>query len=223
MYYNKVTKNKSRSEERNNMSNNTIKVIKERSTTNFYQPNKQLSVDKISELIEIATTAPTAFNLQNWKFIAVRSQSAKAKLRKLAWNQEKVSEASVTFIVCGTLPDHRVMGERLSPSITAGIMPQGIISTWSEAAKNLYFEYPQRSRDEAMRTATFGAATLIIAATSMGLGTTPMIGFDSTKVKVAFELAEHEIPVMLLAVGYAKEENWSQKTRRPVKDVLEII
>lgn len=205
------------------MSNNTIRVIKGRSTTNFYQPNKELSIDKVSELIEIATTAPTAFNLQNWKFIAVRSKNAKTKLRELSWNQEKVSEASVTFIVCGILPDHRVMGERLSPSVEAGIMPHDVVSSWSEAAKSLYFEYPQRSRDEAVRTATFGASTLIIAATSMGLGTTPMIGFDSTKIKDEFELAENEIPVMLLAVGYAKKENWSQKTRRPLKEILEII
>lgn len=205
------------------MSNNTIRVIKGRSTTNFYEPNKELTVDEINELIGIATTAPTAFNLQNWKFIAVRSQNAKTKLRKLAWDQAKVSEASVTFIVCGTLPDHRVMGDRLSPSVDVGIMPQDIVSVWSEAAKSLYSEYPQRGRDEAVRTATFGASTLIIAATSMGLGTTPMIGFDSKKIKAEFELAENEIPVMLLAVGYAKEENWSQKIRRPLKEILKII
>jgi hypothetical protein len=40
-------------------------------------------------------------------------------------------------------------------------------------------EYPQRQRDEAVRIGTFGAAAMIYAARSLGLGSTPMIGFDA--------------------------------------------
>ncbi|MBO1255461.1 nitroreductase family protein [Alteromonas sp. 5E99-2] len=205
------------------MLNDTIQMIKERSTTHFYQPDKELSVSKINELVDAATSAPTAFNLQNWKFIAVQSSHAKMKLRKFAWNQDKVTDASVIFIVCGVLPDYQAVDERLTPSVKAGILPDDIISSWTDAAKNLYFDFPQRSRDEAVRSATFGASTLILAATSMGLGSTPMIGFDADKIKTELELAEDDIPVMLLAVGYAKAENWSQKIRRPLNDILEII
>ncbi len=61
--------------------------------------------------------------------------------------------------------------------------------------------YPQRRRDEAIRTATFGAAAMIYAARSLGLGSTPMIGFDADAVHREFGLAEKEVPVMLLSVG----------------------
>jgi nitroreductase len=43
-----------------------------------------LSDDQIRELVRIGTTAPTSFHLQNWRFIAVRSPEAKARLRPIA-------------------------------------------------------------------------------------------------------------------------------------------
>lgn len=52
---------------------------------------------------------------------------------------------------------------------------------------------------------------LILAAKSLDLGSTPMIGFDPDGVSREFGLAENEVPALLLAVGYATEENWPQK------------
>ncbi len=197
-----------------------LDAIAQRSTTNLFDPDRGLADDDITELVRLATTAPSSFNLQNWRFIAVRSPEAKARLRKLAWDQAKVTDAAVTFIVCGQLADHEDIPARLKPVVDAGIMPAEMVPGWQGAAKSLYFEQPQRQRDEAVRTATFGATTLIHAAQAKGLGSAPMIGFDAPAVAEAFELAGNEIPVMLLAVGHALPGNWPQKPRRPLSQVL---
>jgi nitroreductase len=81
-------------------------------------------------------------------------------------------------------------------------------------------EKPQTQRDEAIRSATFGASGLIHAAQAMGLGTTPMIGFDPVGVSREFSLSDNEVPALLVAVGYPAEANWPQKPRRPILDVL---
>lgn len=205
------------------MDHPIISAIQKRSTTNLYDASRSLSDEEIGELIRLATMAPTAFNLQNWRFIAVRTPEAKARLRKTAWDQAKVTEAAVTFIVCGITPDHTTMPARLAPVVDAGIMPEAMVAGWKGAAESLYFKQPQRARDEAIRTATFGASTLIFAATSMGLGSTPMIGFDPEKVAQEFGLAADEVPALLVAVGYAAAENWPQKPRRPLAEVLNLV
>lgn len=205
------------------MEHPILSAIKQRSTANLYDPSRSLSDEQITELVGFATMAPTSFHLQNWRFIAVRSAEAKARLRKVAWDQPKVTEAAVTFIVCGILADHNVMPDRLAPVVAAGIMPETLVPGWTGAAKSLYFEQPQQARDEAIRTATFGAATLIFAASSMGLGSTPMIGFETAGVVREFGLGADEIPALLLAVGYATDENWPQKPRRPLGDVLHLV
>jgi nitroreductase len=76
------------------------------------------------------------------------------------------------------------------------------------------------ARDEAVRSATLGAATLMHAAAAMGLASGPMVGFDAAGVAREFGLAADETPVMLVAVGRAAPGNWPQKPRRPITEVL---
>lgn len=57
---------------------------------------------------------------------------------------------------------------------------------------------------------------------ALGLGSTPMIGFDAEAVASEFALAKDEVPVMLMPVGAALPGNWPQKSRRPVAYVMEF-
>jgi len=204
-------------------TNPVIECILGRTATKYYDTTAILSDEQISELVRIATTAPTSFHLQNWRFIAVRSRESKARLSPIAWNQPAVTDASVTFIVCGQLVDTSVIPARLAPLVEAGVMPATMVSEWEIPARNLYMGFPQRRRDEAVRTATFGAAAMIYAARSMGLGSTPMIGFDADAVHREFGLAEDEVPVMLLSIGAERPGNWAQKPRLPVSEVLDFV
>jgi nitroreductase len=205
------------------ITNAAIECILSRRATKYYDPAATLSDDQIRELVRIGTTAPTSFHLQNWRYIAVRSPEAKARLRPIAWDQPAITEAAVTFIVCGQLADSSVIPRRLAPVVEAGIMPEKLVPDWEIPARNLYMEYPQRQRDEAVRTATFGAAAMIYVATSWGLGSTPMIGFDPEAVHREFGLAANEVPVMLLSVGAERPGNWPQKPRLAVAEVLDLV
>jgi nitroreductase len=205
------------------MTNAVIESMRSRSAAKYYDPAASLSDDQIRELVRIGTTAPTSFHLQNWRFIAVRSPEAKARLRPIAWDQPAITEAAVTFIVCGQLADSSVIPGRLAPLVEAGIMPAEMVREWELPARDLYMAFPQRQRDEAIRTATFGAAAIIYAARSLGWGSTPMIGFDAEAVHRDFGLADDEVPVMLLSVGPERPGNWPQKPRLPVADVLDLV
>ena len=204
-------------------SNPVIDSLMSRSTTSLYNPGFNLSDDQIHNLVRVATTAPTSFHLQNWRFIAVRTPEAKARLRSIAWDQPKITAAAVTFIICGQLADHTTVPERLAPVVEAGIMPAAAVPEWQEAARGLYADSPLRQRDEAVRTGSIGATAMVYAANALGLGSTPIIGFDAESVTREFGLAQDEVPVMLLSIGAKRPENWPQKPRRPVSDLLEFV
>src|SRR5690242_10185039 len=205
------------------MTNAVIECILSRSAAKYYDPAATLSDDQIRELVRIGTTAPTSFHLQNWRFIAVRTPEAKARLSPIAWKQPAITEAAVTFIIVRQLADSSVVPERLAPVGEAGIMPAKLIPDWESPARGLYKDFPQRQRDEAVRTATFGAEAMIYVARSWGLGSAPMIGFDDEAVHLEFGLAQDEVPVMLLSVGAERQGNWPQKPRLPVADVLQLV
>ena len=202
------------------MTNPVIECILSRSSAKYYDTAAKFSDDEIRKLVQIGTCAPTSFHLQNWRFIAVRTPEAKARLRPIAWDQPAITEAAVTFVIVGQLADASTVPERLAAVVEAGIMPAHLVPEWETPARGLYDDQPQRQRDEAVRSATFGAAAIIYAARSLGLGSTPMIGFDPEAVHREFGLTEDEVPVMLLSVGPERPGNWPQKPRLPVADVL---
>ncbi len=203
------------------MPHPAIAIIERRISANLFDPDYQMSVKEIKELVRLATRAPSAYNLQNWRFIAVQSDEARNELRKMAYDQAKVSDAAVTFIICGQLPDHARLAVHLLPFVASGHMSQATVSAWGDAARSQYSD-PRIARDEAIRSATLGAATMMIAAEAMGLVSGPMVGFNADAVARRFSLRPDEVPVMLLSVGRAAADNWPQKPRRPLLEVLQI-
>lgn len=203
------------------MTHPTLTLIGQRISANRFDASHVLADAEIEELVRFATRAPSAYNLQNWRFIAVRTSASKARLRRLAYDQAKVSDAAVTFIICGALPDADTLPERLLSFVEGGYMPAQMASSWREGARAKYAD-PQTARDEAVRSATLGAATLMYAAQAKGLASGAMNGFDADGVTREFGLERDEVPVMLVPVGRAAPGNWPQKPRRPLSDVLQL-
>jgi len=198
-----------------------LALIERRVSANRFDASHVLPDSVIGELVRLATRAPTAYHLQNWRFVAVKTPEAKGTLRALAYDQAKVSDAAVTFIVCGQLPDAVRIHERLSPFVESGHMTAQTSSSWQDGARAKYAN-PREARDEAVRSASLGAATLIYAAEAMGFVSGPMGGFNAEGVARAFALSAEEVPVMLVCVGRAAPGNWPQKPRRPLSEVLVI-
>lgn len=198
-------------------------VLEQRFSANQFDPSKSVTVTQIEELTHLATCAPTAFNFQNWKFIAVQSQSAKERLKAVAYGQQKIVDAAVTFIICGTLEAHKGLAKSIKPSVDAGLVPQEMADSWVAMAAAGHEGNPQRQRDEAIRSASLGSMALMVAAEGLGLVSGPMIGFDPAGVAKEFNLSANDIPAMLIAVGYPAPGNWPQKPRLPVQEILRIV
>lgn len=204
------------------MCNSIKTIIESRASTNYYDPDRQLSDSEIEELVYLATRAPSAYNFQNWKFIAVRSREAKARLKAVSFGQKKVVDAPVTFIICGTLAAHEQLPLALRPSVDAGILDESVFEDWGAMARRSHIGNPELQRDEAVRSASLAAMTLMLASQGMGLATGSMGGFDPLALAREFGLAATEVPVILVTVGYPAPGNWPQKPRRPVHEVIEF-
>lgn len=202
------------------MHNPIQALIESRVSANRYDASRQLSDEQITELVRLATLSPSAYNFQNWQFIAVTSPAAKARLKALSYGQHKVMDASVTFIICGTLAAHQSLVHALQPSVELGIMDASMARDWSAMARQSHEGNPQLQRDEAIRSASLAAMTLMLAAQGMGLVSGAMGGFDAAGVAHEFGLAATELPVIMVTVGYALPGNWPQKARRPLHEVM---
>ncbi|HAK88066.1 MAG: nitroreductase [Nitrospirae bacterium GWC2_46_6] len=183
-----------------------IQAIKERRSINFFDPGREIPDDKLRELFEIANLAPSSFNLQPWKVVAVRDPERKKALRQCAFNQPKAEEASAVLIM---VADPKAMEENIDRMLDnwqeLGYMKPDMRDTYKGMANNLYGTDDSLKRKFfAIKNTSLFAMNLMVAAKGLGLETHPMDGFDEDCVKKEFDIPEDKVIPMLIAVGYLK-------------------
>lgn len=195
-------------------------AITGRTSANHFDPTHVISHEEILELAQLANQTPTSFNQQNWRLIAVHTPQAKLRLKAAAFNQPKVGDAAVTFVVVGKIGGHKDLPVLIKPMLDAGRIDQAAYDGWIKMANGMYDGKEQFQRDEAIRSGAMAAMTLMYAAHAMGFVSGAMIGFDPVAVSAECHLASDEIPVMLLAVGRPAPGNWPRKVRREISGVV---
>ncbi len=196
----------------------TLTAIHQRFSANHFA-DRPVSDDTLTALIDAARQAPSSFNQQHARFLAVQDLAARQTLRAIAFNQAKVEAAPLVIVVLGDLLAHEHFNEVAEADVRAGIYNQELADYFINAVKSGYAD-PSRARDEAIRSGALAAMNLMTAATAMGLVTGPMIGFDANQLKTTFGIAERYLPVIMITVGYDGAGNWSKKTRRPITELL---
>ncbi|MGL4830817.1 MAG: DUF1653 domain-containing protein, partial [Vibrio sp.] len=162
-----------------------------------------------------AMLSPTAFNIQNWRFVIIRDPVLRRQIREYAWDQPQITDASLLIALCADLKAWEKSPERY----------------WSHTPKNvqqmmlpsiaLYYQgKPQVQRDEALRSCGIAAQSLMLTAQSMGYDTCPMDGFDFSEVGKLIRLPPDHILTMLVAVGKAAVQPWGRGGHLSYDDVV---
>ncbi|NWF52569.1 MAG: nitroreductase family protein [Nitrospirae bacterium] len=183
-----------------------IETIKERRSINFFEPEKNIRDEVITELLEIANLSPSSFNLQPWKVIVVKEPDMKKLLRVCAFNQPKVEEASVVLIL---IADPDAVEDNLERVLDRweelGYIKSEMRESYIGMANDLYGPKDSLKRKIfAVKNTSLFAMNLMISAKGLGLETHPMDGFDEKCIKNEFNIPEDKIIPMIIAVGYLK-------------------
>ncbi|RTE04852.1 nitroreductase family protein [Paenibacillus whitsoniae] len=184
------------------VQNEVLKVLEERHSVKQYQAGHQMPKADLEQLLTSAAQAPSAWNLQHWKFLVIDDQAHKEKLLPIAYGQKQIVESSVVIAVLGDLEANKNAELVFGPAVEGGFIPQAVKDSLVSQIENAY-QYPQVARDEAIRNASLAAMNLMIAAKALGYDTCPMGGYDAAKFVEAFNVPARYVPVMLISVGLA--------------------
>jgi len=198
----------------------TLSVIHERTSVNLFEPSKAISEAEIRSIVADAIQAPSSYNIQHWRFVAVTDPVKKKQLEAAAYNQTKVGHASATIIVLGDLRGYEKLDRIYAPLVERGVVTKEAAASGIRRATAAYVDNLQFQRDEAIRSGALAGMTLMIAAQARGYATGPMIGFEPEKVKKLFNLSDRYVPVMLITLGHAAPGNAQRKPRLGVEEVL---
>ncbi|WP_158555215.1 nitroreductase family protein [Fulvimarina endophytica] len=193
-------------------------LLRSRLSCQAFDPRATLSRAAIEGLIGAAVQAPSAFNLQNWRFVVAHSPNSRSRLKPAAYGQEKITDAAAVVIVVGIEPVSDAFSALMNRDEEDGRLPASERERLDRQIGRSYSD-PCAGKAEAIRSASLAAMTLLLAAEADGIAACPMSGFDPAEVARAFALAAGETPVLLVALGRNADPAQVQKQRRPVSAV----
>ncbi|UYZ13344.1 nitroreductase family protein [Brevibacillus sp. WF146] len=178
-------------------------VMEARHSVRKYDPNAEIPREELNEILRLAATAPSSWNLQHWRFIVVTDRAKKEQLLPIAYGQQQVVDAFATIIVLGDLEADKSARPVYDDALAKGYVTEQVREMMISQIEETYRNNPQIARDEAIRNASLAAMQLMLAAKAKGYDTCPMLGFDSNALIQALNIPPRYIPVMMITVGKA--------------------
>jgi len=84
---------------------NVMEAIKARYSVRLYQ-SRDVEEEKLLRVLEAARLAPSAKNLQEWRFVVVKDAKTRKELMHAAKEQEFVGQAPVVLACCAVTDNH---------------------------------------------------------------------------------------------------------------------
>jgi len=200
-------------------------LIIERRSVNFFDKTKQIDDSLLKEIVNLGVNAPSAFNLQPWRIIAVKSDENKQKLCALSNNQPKVLEASATLIIIGNkdgYSNNNPVWDEMFKSLGGN---QQMVDGAKQAAAYLYGSSEERKLKFAESNAGLLAMAIMYAAKTLGVDSHPMSGIDFDGIHKQFDLNNDEVVVMTICLGYfdASKQLFPSRPRRQFYEIGTIV
>lgn len=173
-----------------------LEAIRGRRSVRKFDPSHVMPDDEIVELMDHVILAPTAFNIQNWRFVAVRDHKRRAEIRKAAWGQAQITDASLLLVFCMDLKSWDKSPERYWANASARVSESMV-----REMRHFYGDDEMAQRDEGMRSCGMAAQTAMLAAEAMGYESCPMDGFDFKRVGHLINLPPDHRICMMVCIG----------------------
>lgn len=193
----------------------TFEAIKTRRAVKHFDPAHQITDDEVNQLMSLVKLSPTAFNIQNFRFVRIQEQALRESIRAVSWDQAQVTDASLLLVLCADLKAWEKKPQRYWDNA-----PEEVRDFMVPAIDQYYRDKEQVQRDEAMRSCGIAAQTIMLSAKAMGYDSCPMDGFDFDAVGKLINLPEDHIIAMFVAVGRATKESWERPSQLPMTEIL---
>jgi nitroreductase len=130
----------------------------------------------IGVILHMATHAPSAGNVQDWRFVVVKDEEQKKRLSNAALEQEQIVEAPVDIVVCSDL--------------------KSIGLKYGRRGEELY----------SIQDTAAAVENILLSSHALGLGACWVGSFDEEKARFILGLPEHVRPLAIVPVGYPAEQ-----------------
>lgn len=191
---------------------------------------KKVPQEKIDNIIEAISLAPTSSGLQPFEVFSITNQEVKEKIKPIAWNQSVITDCShlLVFAAWDTYTEDRINKMFDLVNTLRGFKNEG----WENYRQILLKHYPEKDPEEnfnhAAKQAYIAFSQALAAAAFEEVDSTPIEGFEPEALDKILGLREKGLrSCVILTLGYRDTENdWLvnlKKVRKSREDLVTEI
>ncbi|HHV62825.1 MAG TPA: nitroreductase family protein [Firmicutes bacterium] len=174
------------------MTKDLIDAIEQRRSVRSFKPDP-IPEPTLGRIIDCALLAPSAGNIQPWKFWIIKRPEVKAALARAAHDQEFVAEAPVVIVVAAE--------------------PRRSAARYGNRGAELY----------CIQDTAAAVENILLAAVAFGLGACWVGAFSERAVSQALGLPGDLRPVAMVPIGYPREKGKPVRGSRPQRPWEETV
>ncbi|MGQ9719182.1 MAG: nitroreductase family protein [Nitrososphaerales archaeon] len=176
-----------------------------------------ISEEIIEEILDVATSAPSAHNAQPWRFIVITNQNVKLRLAEAmaqAWQGDLLKDGLSSEEV------KKIINTSIERTMNASVL---IMACLTMDDMDKYFDERRKRAEYLMAVQSVSAAmqNLLLAVHAKGLGAcwrcAPLFCTDC--VREILRIPKSFDPQALIEIG-SRTERLKRSTRKPLKDVI---
>ena len=174
----------------------------------------------LEAILRFGAQAPSGYNLQPWRFLVLQHKENRERLQRVAYGQQKISEAPVVIVAFAIPNDwENSLDEIVEESVRRGCGNRETAPKFKQQAA----EVLQKGIAPAVwlnRQTMIAVTSMMLLAETFGLDTAPMEGFDAAALGREFGLPENAEIIALLALGFAQEPDKPYAGRLDLSEIV---
>ncbi len=187
-------------------NNNFSDIAFNRQSIKIYDEDVKINHEEMLEMINEAVKAPSAVNMQPWRFVVVDTQEGKDILRPLVrYNTRQNDTSAAMIVIFGDMKCYEKAEDIYSRTVEQGLMPEEVKQELMAVFMPEYESAPRDiMKDMVLIDSSLVAMQFMLVARAHGYDTNPMGGFEKDQIADALGMdSERYVPVMMVSIGKA--------------------
>ncbi len=193
-------------------------LVQQRRSAHNFEAGFKVDENTWNDLLEYVRYTPSGYNAQPWQFQLLQTEADITALHKICLNQDIIKTSGNVVVLIGDTDFGKNESDRILAEWQAyrNLTPEKAAGLKSSLEKE---RETWKKREMVIRNASLAAMTFLYAAEDLGLAACPMMGVRQLDLKKYLDLADNQLPIIVIALG---KSGGSEGTRLPRKSVEEI-
>lgn len=196
-----------------------------RAAVKSFDPERAVPSELLESILEAGRMSATAFGLQPFRLVEVKSKDLRDKLLEVSYGQRQVVDAPHFFVVCAVtnLDEKYVRTYIENIAKTRGVQVEDLKGFEDSMLGGISYMSDEQKVAWSARQSYIALGAMLETAALLEVDAGPMEGFMTDKVDEILSLANHNLrSVAYITLGYRKDDKYSQmkKVRLPKEEFV---